>query len=378
MAPIPKIDPETGNWQLFLNRSISSKSPTEDDGYKACLAGKRVLITGAGGYIGSALAKSIAQSGAGKLILLDASEGALYEIDQVLSGLKDAAPYVSALVSICDTAALSSVFDQHRPEIVFHAAAFKHVPLMESNPFAAVANNALGTQVLAETAAEYGCEQMLMISTDKAVDPHSIMGASKRIAELIMLAPRTGPVCMKVVRLGNVLGSTGSVVPLFLRQIAQGGPVTVSHRDVRRYFMTLTETIDALLFALSSDLRTALLVPEPGDPVRILDLARYLIGPESKVPIVFTELRPGDKMEESLISPRESYQNISSGPLQAIYSPVLPLDQLSAALDDLRIALQQRSLPSLLRVIQRMVPEYCPSLQLREHLHTSVAATVNA
>lgn len=346
---------------------------TRREEYRVHLAGKRVLVTGAGGCIGSALAESIARCEAQELILVDASEGALYDIHQSVTDLQEAPSPTLVLASVCDPAAMDGLFVRHRPQIVFHAAAFKHVPLMESNPFAAVANNALGTQILAEAATKYGCEQMLMISTDKAVDPSSIMGASKRIAELILLAPRTESTCMKVVRLGNVLGSSGSVVPLFLRQIAHGGPITVSHPDVRRYFMTLTEAVETLFCALCSDSTTGLLVPELGEPLRILDLARYLIGAEKEVPIVFTELRPGDKMEESLVSKNESYQNIVNRSLRTVHSPALSHEELSPLLDDLRKALRQCDLPFLLQAVQRIVPEYRPSLSLRQS-----AAVVNA
>lgn len=280
-------------------------------------------------------------------------------------------PSFTVLASVGDSAAITRLFERHRPEIVFHAAAFKHVPMMEDNPFAAVANNALGTHTLVEAAEKYSCEQLLMVSTDKAVAPSSIMGASKRIAELILLAPRSARVGIKAVRLGNVLSSTGSVVPLFERQIAQGGPVTVSHPDVRRYFMTLTEAVDTLLGALSPDSPAGVSVPKLGEPIRILDLAKFLIG-QQPVPIVFTELRPGDKMEESLISPSETYRNASSGSLRAVDSPTLSPDELSSSLNDLRRAIEQSDLPSLLETVQRMVPEYRPSLSLTS------AAMVNA
>jgi FlaA1/EpsC-like NDP-sugar epimerase len=369
------------DWQRFLNRTLSPDSLQQRERCTAALGGKRVLVTGAGGFIGSAVVKLIAQSDARLLVLLDASEGALYEIDQCLTREKNAVPHLSILANICDPGTISNIFEQHRPQVVFHAAAFKHVPLMEANPFAAVANNSVGTHVLTEAAATYGCEQMLMVSTDKAVDPVSMMGASKRIAELLMLAPHTGSLSTKVVRLGNVLGSSGSVVPLFLRQIAQGGPVTVSHPDVRRYFMTLTEAVDALLCAASSNYPPGLFVPNIGDPILILGLARYLIGPRTEVPILFTELRPGDKMSESLISPRESYQSVypssHAGQLRSVHTPVLPAHELSAAMECLHQALHQRDLPRLLNAIQSMVPEYQPGSQLATHAHPS-PATVSA
>lgn len=373
MTPPQKPYAKTPDWHLFLDRRPSLEPELQRERADAFLAEKRVLITGAGGCIGSALAKRIAQSSVSQLVLLDSSEGALYNIQQALAEQTIAPPHVPILASVCDPIALSQVFEQHRPEIVFHAAALKHVPLMERNPFAAVSNNVFGTRLLAETSAIYGSEQILMISTDKAVAPSSIMGASKRIAELILMAPRTSPIVIKAIRLGNVLASSGSVVPLFERQIAQGGPVTVSHPNARRYFMTLAEAVDTLLDALPSEVPAGISVPELGEPIRILDLARFLIG-QQQVPIAFTELRPGDKMEESLISPTESYRNASHGRLRAVNSPVLSSDELSSSLNDLRIAIQQSDLSSLLETVQRMVPEYRPS----HSLSMAPAAMVNA
>jgi FlaA1/EpsC-like NDP-sugar epimerase len=257
---------------------------------------------------------------------------------------------------------------------------------MESNPFSVVANNAIGTHVLAETAARFGCEQMVMVSTDKAVDPLSLMGVSKRIAELVMLAPQTGMMRRKTVRLGNVLGSSGSVVPLFQRQIARGGPVTVSHPDVRRYFMTITETVEALLYALRPGCREGLLVPELGDRIRVLDLAKYMIaerctelkglGRLGEIPIVFTALRPGDKMEESLISARESYAGGTEGLLRAVHSPAPDADELAAGVERVRQAVTKRNLGHLIQEVLRLVPEYQPSILLREQMQA--AASVSA
>lgn len=361
-APL-KTHLSSPDWNAFLQRKMSSASQTGRERLLAPLSERRVLVTGAGGCIGSALAGAIAQSNAREIVLLDASEGALYDIQQALAELQAPSRYYPVLGSVSDSAAIARLFERHQPEVIFHAAAFKHVPLMEDNPFAAVTNNALGTHSLAKTAERYGCKQLVMVSTDKAVAPSSIMGASKRIAELILLAPRTAPVIMKAVRLGNVLGSSGSVVPLFNRQIAHGGPVTVSHPDVRRYFMTVSEAVDTLLAALSPGSPAGLSVPELGEPIRILELANFLIG-QQQVPVVFTELRPGDKMEESLISSSESYLGLSSGSLRAVDSPTLSANELASSLERLRRAIEQSNLPSLLEVVQSMVPEYRPSRSL--------------
>ena len=217
-----------------------------------------------------------------------------------------------------------------------------------------------------------------MVSTDKAVDPSSIMGASKRIAELILLASHH-QTRMKIVRLGNVLGSSGSVVPLFLRQIARGGPVTVSHPEVRRYFMTLTEAVDNLLFALGSDSLTGLTVPELGDPIRILDLARFLIGPASEhIRSSSPNFVPETRWKSPCISTRESYRGTINAPLRVVHTPTPSPEELSASLDTLRKALQQRDLPALLQTVQYLVPEYHPSPSLAAHLQTSPVAAVTA
>lgn len=380
----PKSGGEDATWDPFLQRGTLRCAATRREREREGLAGKRVLVTGAGGCIGSALARTIARSRVEKIVLLDAAEGALYEVSQALLEA-NSADHVAVLGSVGDSAAVAELFDRYRPEIIFHAAAFKHVPLMESNPFAVVANNALGTHVLMEAAVKHGCERMVMVSTDKAVDPLSLMGASKRIAELIMLAAQTGAMRRNVVRLGNVLGSSGSVVPLFQRQIARGWPVTVSHPDVRRYFMTITETVEALLHVLSPGCPEGLLVPDLGDPIRILDLAEYMIAQsriglkrsarEDEVAIVFTALRPGDKMVESLISGRESYADETEGLLRAVHSPALEAGEVAAGVDQLLQAVLNRNLGHVLQAVLRMVPEYQPSAVLRGQMHAVAAVT---
>lgn len=377
---------EISTWSHFLRKFSHRDLKHQQTENKVDLAGKRVLITGAAGWIGSALAKSLAHLDLASLILLDSAEAGLYEVNQALLEMGGSTKYTAVLASVCDSSAIADLFDRFRPEVVFHAAALKHVPLMETNPFAVVNNNALGTQILVEAATKFGCRQMVMVSTDKAVDPHSLMGASKRIAELMMFALHPPTLHLKIVRLGNVLGSSGSVVPLFLRQIASGAPVTVSDPEVSRYFMTLTEAIQALLDAASPGCPDGLFVPDLGDPIRILDLARHLISehdlrmgpPEEKndTSIVFTSLRPGDKMAESLISERESYLHGSQGLLRAVYSPAFHPDKLTLGMSRLHQAIEQRNLHLLLDTVQLLVPEYQPSLTLREQLSTADTATV--
>jgi FlaA1/EpsC-like NDP-sugar epimerase len=367
--------PQGPEWDFLLQRGISQDIEAGSRGYRAAIAGKRLLVTGPGGWIGSALAEALALSGAREIVLLDTSETALYEVTQTLLETRTPARHISLLASVCDGDALDDAFARYRPEMVFHAAAFKHVPLMETNPFAAIANNALGTRTLAAVAEKHGCERIVMVSTDKAADPISLMGASKRIAELALLVPRAGAMRRTAVRLANVLGSSGSVVPLFLRQIARGGPVTVAHPNVRRYFMTLPETIESLLAAIQPGCPGGLLAPDPGAPIRILDLAKHLIArsPQTETPIVFTALRPGDKMEETLIATGETCSEDRQGSLRIIRSPMPEPDIFSDAISQLQQAVEQRNLEILIESVLRLVPEYQPSHLLREQLTATSA-----
>lgn len=338
------------------------------------LSGRCVLVTGAGGSIGSALCRTLAGSGVRRLILLDNGENALYEIDRELRDLPNAAEHVPVLGGVLDDSLLSRLFEQYSPDVIFHAAAFKHVPLLELNPFAAIENNVLGTYVLARMACLHGAEHMILTSTDKAADPISVMGASKRIAELVVLAfgeERT--TCMRIVRLGNVLGSKGSVVPLFLDQIARGGPVTVTHPEALRYFITSEQAVQALLSAVSHIYSGNVLVPQMGAPLRVAELARSLIEQHGAhpggAPVVFTELRQGDKLQEVLISMRESWiQSDTPGNctdrLREVRSPSIDRSTLEAAIESLRDSLGRRDLGSMMRTILRLVPEYRPSRDL--------------
>jgi FlaA1/EpsC-like NDP-sugar epimerase len=354
----------------------------------AQLAGKSVLVTGAGGSIGSALTKAIASCSPSRLVLLDTSERGLYEIDRDLLQMESAAGHVSILGSVCDRDLLSSVFEQNLPQVVFHAAAFKHVPLMERNPFAAIANNALGAFLLTQVATSHDTECLVLVSTDKAVDPVSLMGASKRIAELILLAlQHTSGTRMRAVRLGNVLGSQGSVVPLFLEQIARGGPVTVTHSDARRYFITVQQAVHALLSALSPEWMEVILVPALGTQTRVVDLARHLIAtfgnPELPAQIAFMALRPGDKMEEALISSRETWMADGAGDahvggLRPVHSPALALLDLDAAMDELRESLLRRDLGRMMQAVLRLVPEYRPGSLLSGEVERTVRAVEGA
>ena len=357
-------------WSQFLARK-----PLEVDGARAAeaLGGKRILITGAGGWIGSALARAIAKLAPEHLLLMEASERGLYEIDSTLQQMPIAK--ASILGSVSDPAVLADLFRRYRPQIVYHAAAFKHVPLMEQNPFAAVENNAIGTHLLVDAARQSGVEQVLLLSTDKAVDPINMMGATKRIAELVLLAYGTVSTTMKALRLGNVLASEGSVVPLFRKQICAGGPVTVTHPDACRYFLTTNDAVTLLLEAASAEPSRCILVPDLGEPLRMEALARFLLAEHgSPATVVFTQLRPGDKLSESLLSAREAYvDDQSTALLRSVNSPALSPAALGEVLQQLQQACKQRSLEMLVRAVLRAVPEYQPSALLLSALAGSCA-----
>lgn len=339
--------------------------------------GKTALVTGAGGCIGSALAEALASDDRCQLILLDHSEQNLYEISRRLNGLGRAG-YAAILGDILDRALLEEIFERYRPDTIYHAAAFKHVPLMESNPLAVVRNNAVGTWGLAKAAERFGVERVLMISTDKAVNPRSVMGASKRVAELALLRMGHSKTKMNAVRLGNVLGSQGSVTPLFQQQIAQGGPVTVTHPEARRYFLTMVETVELILAASSLDESGRIFIPKMGAPVKILDLAKRMIQEAGlqtpcAVAIAFTGLRPGDKLEEELVSAQEALESTRDERLQRVRTLPIPAEKLDASMARISASVTERNLTALLDELGELVPEYQPSETLRGLLKPSLA-----
>ncbi len=348
-------------WSSFLRREPFA---LDHELTAASIEGKRILVTGAGGSIGSALTRSIGQFAPRQLVLLDAAERNLYEIVTALRQLPRPIEHVPVLGSVSHPALLAEIFRRYRPQIVYHAAAYKHVPLMEQNPFAAIENNAIGSSLLVEAAQNHETEQLILLSTDKAVDPVSIMGASKRIAELVVLTRCSEGSLMKAVRLGNVLGSAGSIVPLFLKQMSSGLPVTVTDPDVRRYFLTTADAVTLLLQAAHAKTAPGILVPDLAEPVRVEAVARHLMAKApSTSTIVFTQLRPGDKMCEALLSERESFAMHAEEErqLRPVQSPCLAPATMDDVMKELERACQERSLDRLLKAVLRAVPEYQPS-----------------
>jgi FlaA1/EpsC-like NDP-sugar epimerase len=352
---------EAHSWERF--RARSSGLPAAP-----WLAGKSVLVTGGGGFIGSELARAIAAARARTLVLLDASEQNLFEIERALA--RTGAPFQAVLGSVTDVALVEELLARNAPEIVFHAAAFKHVPLLESNPLAAIQNNVIGTDTLARAALRHGCGHLLLISSDKAVRPSSIMGASKRLAELIVVALSGHGCRMNAVRLCNVIGSPGSVVPLFAEQIARHEPVTVTHAEADRYFVTLEEAVAAILDAGAYEGGGKVLAPDCGAKVRILDLARFLIGAVAngragKGRIAFTGLRPGEKLTEDLFDASEARAGRLGDRLTAFDTAALPRDAVGDSVERLARCIAARDPAALLDEIARLVPEYEPSAALR-------------
>jgi FlaA1/EpsC-like NDP-sugar epimerase len=280
-----------------------------------------VLVTGAGGSIGSEVSRQVHALGPITLILLDSSEYNLYEIDQKLREANlNGVEIVSILASVCDEQAIDDIMTRYHPSVVLHAAAYKHVPLLEQSPLEAIGNNVSGTQVLARAAIRHDVERFLLISSDKAVNPTNVMGASKRCCELLVQSlyatnKRPGVDCC-IVRFGNVLGSSGSVIPRFIEQIRRGGPVTVTHPDMTRYFMLINEAVALVLLSISISRGGELFVLNMGEPVKIVDMARQLILISGKslkeIKIETTGIRPGEKMFEELFRKDESYESLNS------------------------------------------------------------------
>ncbi|NDY41883.1 polysaccharide biosynthesis protein [Dissulfurirhabdus thermomarina] len=334
---------------------------------RAEVEGRRILVTGAGGSIGGELCRQIARLSPARLVLLDAGEYALYRIEMEIGAMDGAAPFSAVLADIRDRAALEAVFDRERPQVVFHAAAYKHVPLVELNPAAGVATNVFGTRTLAETADAFGVEKFVMVSTDKAVNPANVMGATKRVAEIFCqnLDARSRTAFITT-RFGNVLGSSGSVVPLFQRQVARGGPVTVTHPEIERYFMTIPEASQLVLQATALGRGGEIFVLDMGEPVKIRELAEQVIRlsglePDRDIPIVYTGLRPGEKLYEELLHPDEHLAATAHPKILLARSREVDWAWCQAGLKRLEAVMRRGGPDEIRGALRALVPEYRPA-----------------
>jgi FlaA1/EpsC-like NDP-sugar epimerase len=349
----------------------SSQSP-------AAFAGKCILITGAGGYIGAALADALAASSPRYLVLLDNSEHNLHELTQNLREQGDV-NFCAVLGDVSDEALLAEIFERYRPEIIFHAAACKHVPLMEENPLAALRTNAIGAWRLVQAAMRGGAKRLLLVSTDKAVNPASVMGATKRVAELVLQRMNGESTILQTVRLGNVLGSHGSVAPRFARQIARGGPVTVTHPEAERYFLTLNTTVEIILRV--AGLGAGTFIPKLAPPVRIAALAERMIQEARKtgsqaIAVKFTEMRPGDKLREEFLYQGESSEPTADERLLHIANLKMNEPAFDTAMRELDDSIARRDLVKAMEILRALVPQYRPSERVLEILdEASVAKT---
>lgn len=327
------------------------------------LAGKTILVTGGGGSIGSELCRQVARLGPEKLIVFDHSEFNLYTIDRELRNQFPQLNLVSVIGSVADTVSVNRIMQVHRPDIIFHAAAYKHVPLLQGQVREAIANNVLGTRNVVQAAHEYGCEKFVLISTDKAVNPTNVMGGSKRVAEVFCqnLARRSQTKIMTV-RFGNVLGSAGSVVPLFQQQIRAGGPITVTHPEVTRYFMSIPEACQLIMQASVSGNTGEIYVLDMGDPIRITYLAEQMIRLSGKQPgqdieIVFTGLRPGEKLYEELFHEKENLQPTPFSKIKLARHRHVDWDKLVQLVQEMESACQEYDEETLKQLLKTLVPE---------------------
>jgi FlaA1/EpsC-like NDP-sugar epimerase len=332
------------------------------------IAGRSVLVTGAAGSIGSELCRQVARFEPRRLIALDQAESDLFRIDLELRERFPRVPMYAEIADIRDRRSIEEAIQRHLVDSVFHAAAYKHVPLMEGHLWEAIRNNVLGTWNLVQAAHQNRVSDFLMISSDKAVNPTSVMGVTKRVAELLVSAMPANGTKFVSVRFGNVLASNGSVVPLFQAQIAAGGPVTVTHPEARRYFMTVREAVQLVLQASTMGRGSEIFVLDMGEPIKIVDLARNMIRlsgkTEDEIEIRFVGLRPGEKIFEELITEGESILPTYHNKIKIFQGPPVSLNSLEGWLPELEDLLEQRDEPGLVAHLKRLAPEYQPSSHL--------------
>ena len=344
-----------------------------------------VMVTGAGGSIGSELCRQLLQAQPATLLLLDNSELNLYSIHRDLTNrqarISCATRIVPLLCNVTNSDRLSEIIGTFRPQVIYHAAAYKHVPMLEHNPAEGICNNVFGTRSLAEVARQHGVPSVVLVSTDKAVRPTNIMGASKRLCEMILQALAAEPghaTCFSMVRFGNVLGSSGSVVPLFRNQIMHGGPLTITHKEITRYFMTIPEAAQLVIQAGAMASSGDLFLLEMGEPIKIVDLALKMIelsgltlrtseNPDGDIEICYTGLRPGEKLYEELLIGTHS----SSSENPRIFKTrehFIPWSALEAELDQLAVAINSNDARNIKSMLKQLIPEYQPSIDATEDL----------
>ncbi|MDH5203104.1 MAG: polysaccharide biosynthesis protein [Nitrospirota bacterium] len=325
---------------------------------------KSVMVTGAGGSIGSELCSQIINYSPSKIILLDRYENTLMHVDIELRKRKQKPDIVTTIGDIQDALTLEYLFLKHKPQIIFHAAAYKHVPLMEYNPIEAIKNNIFGTKKILEAASRHNAASFVMISTDKAVNPTSIMGATKRVAELLTMSmSSTNTTKFTTVRFGNVLGSNGSVVPIFEKQIKHGGPVTVTHPEIKRFFMLIPEAIQLVLIASAAGKGGEIFVLDMGEQIKIIDLAENLIRltgfiPYEDIKIKFTGLRPGEKLYEELFDESETVVPTFHGKLRIAIPEIPSVDNINKHILELEQVVLSNAFDKVVPVIQRIVPNF--------------------
>jgi FlaA1/EpsC-like NDP-sugar epimerase len=348
----------------------------EESQIRGTLEGKVVLVTGAAGSIGSELCRQIAHFCPAGIIGYEIAESPLFEINREMQQSYPTVPFYPEIGSIQNRARLLDVLGQYKPSVVYHAAAYKHVPLMEAHVFEAIENNVFGTYNVAVAAAECGVEDFVMISSDKAVRPTNIMGTTKRIAELVLLALQNGRTKFVAVRFGNVLGSNGSVVPIFKKQIAAGGPVTVTHPEMRRFFMTIPEACQLVLQASAIGKGGQICVLDMGQPIKIVELARNLIllsglRPDEDIKIEFTGMRPGEKLYEELSTLLEDTVPTEHEKIRIFMGNGMPERDIQGWLNSLHEICEARDTGRLVVALKEIVLDYSPSTHLLKRVITT-------
>lgn len=341
----------------------------EESQISRAIEGRMVLVTGAAGSIGSELCRQIARFKPAGIVGFEIAESPLFEIDREMRHTYPSIPFYPEIGSVQNRARLDDVLDQYTPSAIYHAAAYKHVPLMETHVFEAIENNVFGTYNVAMAAADHGVEDFLMISSDKAVRPTNVMGATKRVAELLLLGLQNGRTKYVAVRFGNVLGSSGSVIPIFKKQIASGGPVTVTHPEMRRFFMTIPEACQLVLQASAIGKGGQICVLDMGQPVKIAELARNLIllsgfKPDEDIKIAFTGARPGEKLYEELSTLLEDTVPSDHEKIRILIGNGMPQTDVHVWLDSLHRICEFRDTGSLVVALKEIVMDYSPSTYL--------------